>query len=100
MDARRSGLQARYYAQIVVVLYNHTRLLSAIGYVTPADKLAGLEPEINRERDRKLCKLSTGFQEMPRTLYQVDSDAFLDVRMRVLRMARAVFACRTARASV
>ena len=34
--------------------YNHVRLHSAIGYVTPADKLAGLEPEINRERDRKL----------------------------------------------
>lgn len=34
--------------------YNHTRLHSAIGYVTPADKLAGLEREIFAERDRKL----------------------------------------------
>ncbi|QEG41804.1 hypothetical protein [Roseimaritima ulvae] len=27
---------------------------SAIGYVTPADHLAGLTPEIHAERDRKL----------------------------------------------
>jgi len=29
-------------------------LHSAIGYVTPADYLAGLAPEIHAERDRKL----------------------------------------------
>jgi transposase InsO family protein len=34
--------------------YNHVRLHSAIGYVTPADKLAGREAEIFAERDRKL----------------------------------------------
>ena len=34
--------------------YNEVRLHSAIGYVTPADKLAGREPAIFAERDRKL----------------------------------------------
>ena len=34
--------------------YNHVRLHSAIGYVAPADKLAGRETEIFKERDRKL----------------------------------------------
>jgi putative transposase len=34
--------------------YNTVRLHSAVGYVTPADCLAGLRDEIGRERDRKL----------------------------------------------
>ena len=34
--------------------YNHQRLHSGIGYVTPADKLNGLEKAIFAERDRKL----------------------------------------------
>jgi hypothetical protein len=34
--------------------YNEVRLHSAIGYVTPADKLAGREAVIFAERDRKL----------------------------------------------
>ncbi len=34
--------------------YNTSRLHSAIGYLTPADKLAGLEEVIFAERDRKL----------------------------------------------
>jgi putative transposase len=34
--------------------YNNVRLHSALGYVTPADKLMGLEKEIFKERDRKL----------------------------------------------
>jgi putative transposase len=34
--------------------YNNVRLHSALGYVTPADKLIGLENEIFAERDRKL----------------------------------------------
>jgi transposase InsO family protein len=35
--------------------YNHIRLHSAIGYVTPADKLAGREQAIFAQRDRKLA---------------------------------------------
>ncbi|MCA9147483.1 MAG: hypothetical protein KDB05_32125 [Planctomycetales bacterium] len=34
--------------------YNEVRLHSALGYVTPADKLHGREQEIFRARDRKL----------------------------------------------
>ena len=36
--------------------YNDRRLHSAIGYVTPADKLAGKAPEILATRDRKLAE--------------------------------------------
>jgi len=36
--------------------YNEVRLHSAIGYVTPLDKLSGLAPEIFAERDRKLAE--------------------------------------------
>lgn len=46
-DARR--LVTNYVAE-----YNEVRLHSAIGYVTPADKLQGREKEIFAERDRKL----------------------------------------------
>ena len=34
--------------------YNEVRLHSAIGYVTPADKMAGNETAIFAERDRRL----------------------------------------------
>jgi putative transposase len=46
--------EARRRIQSYVDHYNHVRLHSAIGYVTPADKLAGIEQEIFAERDRKL----------------------------------------------
>jgi len=42
---------ARYVAH-----YNEVRLHSAIGYVTPEQKLAGLEKQIHDERDRKLAE--------------------------------------------
>jgi transposase InsO family protein len=46
--------EARRRVQSYVEHYNHVRLHSAIGYITPADKLAGLEQVIGDERDRKL----------------------------------------------
>jgi transposase InsO family protein len=46
-DARR--LVGEY-----VDYYNNVRLHSAIGYVTPTDKLAGRDKQIQAERDRKL----------------------------------------------
>lgn len=45
---------ARRLVERFVEHYNHHRLHSAIGYVTPADKLAGRETEIFADRDRKL----------------------------------------------
>ena len=46
--------EARRLVESFVEHYNHVRLHSAIGYVTPADRLAGREAEIFAERDRKL----------------------------------------------
>ena len=48
-DARR--IVADY-----VAYYNHVRLHSAIGYITPKDKLDGRAQEIFDERDRKLAE--------------------------------------------
>jgi transposase InsO family protein len=46
--------EARRLVERFVEHYNHVRLHAAIGYVTPADKLAGREAEIFAKRDRKL----------------------------------------------
>ena len=46
--------EARRVVAEFVQHYNEVRLHSAIGYVTPLDKLSGLAPEIFAERDRKL----------------------------------------------
>ena len=45
---------ARRIVERFVVRYNDERLHSALGYVTPRDKLDGRETEIYAERDRKL----------------------------------------------
>jgi transposase InsO family protein len=46
---------ARQLVAQFVTHYNHQRLHSAIGYVTPANKLAGRDQAIFAERDRKLA---------------------------------------------
>jgi transposase InsO family protein len=46
--------EARKIVEEFVHYYNNVRLHSAIGYVTPNDKLLGREVEIFKERDRKL----------------------------------------------
>jgi putative transposase len=46
--------EAQRRIQNYVEHYNNVRLHSAIGYVTPSDKLAGIEKDIFAERDRKL----------------------------------------------
>jgi putative transposase len=45
---------ARRLIQLYVDHYNTVRLHSAIGYVTPQDRLAGRQTEIHAARDRKL----------------------------------------------
>ena len=45
---------ARRVVAVFVAHYNGVRLHSAIGYVTPNDRLAGRAPFIWAERDRKL----------------------------------------------
>ncbi len=46
--------EARRKVAAYVADYNQVRLHSAIGYITPVDKLAGLEAVIFAERDREL----------------------------------------------
>lgn len=53
-NAPASLAEARELVGRFVEHYNTVRLHSAIGYVTPADRLAGREQEIWAERDRKL----------------------------------------------
>jgi len=50
----RSLEEARQLVAAFIAHYNERRLHSAIGFVTPADKLAGREDAIWAERDRKL----------------------------------------------
>jgi putative transposase len=48
--------EARRVVADFVQHYNQVRLHSALGYITPADKLAGREQTIFDERDRKLAQ--------------------------------------------
>jgi transposase InsO family protein len=55
---RRNALTDLDHAKSVIepyiAYYNHERLHSAIGYVTPADKMAGRAEQIQEQRDQKL----------------------------------------------
>jgi putative transposase len=58
--------EARSLIARFVKEYNQDRLHSAIGYVTPGDKLNGREPVIFAERDRKLSEARTRRAEQRR----------------------------------
>jgi putative transposase len=62
-DARR--IVADYVAH-----YNHVRLHSAIGYVTPDDRLLGKDDAIHAERDRKLAEARERRQHMRQARHQ------------------------------
>jgi len=51
--------------------YNQVRLHSALGYITPADKLNGLEKVIHDERDRKLEEARARRQQARRSMQEV-----------------------------
>lgn len=63
--------EARRRVAAFVEHYNHVRLHSAIGYITPADKLAGLEQVIFTERDRKLEEARHRRQQARQALREV-----------------------------
>ena len=65
-----SGQYARRLVDGYVTHYNEVRLHSAIGYVTPKDKLEGREAEIFAQRDRKLAEA----RERRRAARQQDRD--------------------------
>lgn len=60
--------EARRVVAAFVAHYNEVRLHSAIGYITPADKLAGREQAIFAERGRKLqaARKRRGCEDAPR----------------------------------
>jgi len=63
--------EARRRVSSYVEHYNHVRLHSALGYITPADKLNGLEDVIFAERDRKLEEARARRQQTRQTAREV-----------------------------
>jgi putative transposase len=61
---------ARRIVTDYVVHYNTVRLHSAIGYLTPQDKLAGREQEIFATRDRKLAQARERRQHQRQAQYE------------------------------
>lgn len=67
--------QARSLTQKSLHHYNHVRLHSAIGYITPADMLAGKEAEIWEDRDRKLESARANRKAKRQNAYQAQKSA-------------------------
>jgi transposase InsO family protein len=63
--------EARRLVAAYVEHYNHVRLNSAIGYLTPADRLNGLSEVIFAERDRKLEEARLQRQQVRRAAREV-----------------------------
>jgi putative transposase len=59
--------EARRIVTEYVAYYNHGRLHSAIGYVTPYDRLLGHDDAIHAERDRKLAEARERRKQMRQT---------------------------------
>jgi hypothetical protein len=65
---------ARRVVTDFIAHYNHVRLHSAIGYVTPNDKLLGNDAAIHAERDRKLTEARERRKQMRQTRHdQLDA---------------------------
>ncbi len=61
---------ARRIVTDYVAYYNNVRLHSAIGYVTPKDRLEGRHPDIFAERDRKLAEARQRRKQLRQAEYQ------------------------------
>jgi hypothetical protein len=81
-DTPLSLEDARRVVAVYVEHYNQVRLHSALGYVTPADKLAGREKEIFATRDRKLEE-ARGRRKARRAAERSESIDFAALRRRV-----------------
>ncbi len=62
--------EARHKVTDYVAYYNNTRLNSAVGYVTPKDKLLGNDARIFAERDRKLAEARERRKQMRQTRHE------------------------------
>jgi transposase InsO family protein len=62
--------EARGIVTDYVTYYNHERLHSAIGYVTPSDKLLGNDVAIHAERDRKLAEARERRKQLRQTRHE------------------------------
>jgi putative transposase len=81
-DTPLSLEDARRVVAVYVGHYNQVRLHSALGYITPADKLAGREKDIFATRDRKLEE-ARGRRKARRAGERIESIDFAALRRQV-----------------